>query len=561
MLAEASLSFGAGFNVLSGETGAGKSMVVDALGLLAGGRADSSLIRTGADRLSVTGVFEPEGTQWRDLLAEAGVETSESELVVRREVHREGRNRIFLNDQPITQRLLARLGPFLMTLHGQREELGLLLPELQRDWLDLSAGRAAVLLRRRVQEAFDHYRETRARLDRVSGDDRVRLERVDLLRFQIQEIDAVSLTAGEEVELRSERDQLRNAESILTGLSEAGIGLSEHAHSALSQLETVRRSIETIRRWIPDSAEWLVELEEARIRVQDVSDSIDRRSSMTDLDPARLDKVEDRLVTLERLCRRFGDSSQEVLAFRDSALAELANLEVDEQGRQRLEAEVTQSLESYRELAIQLSTKRRAWAELLASRVQEELSDLALGRALFSTELAHRVRADSPLHLEGADVEFGPLGVDKVTFEFAANPGEQSRPLSRVASGGELARVYLALQLAVRGSGSASGSVMVFDEVDTGIGGREAAAVGRKLRRLATGGQILAVTHLPQVASCAHRHFKIQKRVEDGRTFVGIESLREDGRVDEVARMLAGDAITTLSRSHARELIDAGALE
>lgn len=561
MLAEASVAFADGFNVLSGETGAGKSMVVDALGLLAGGRADSSLIRTGADRLSVTGVFEPTGSAWKEVLAESGVEAEGKEVVVRREISHQDRNRIFVNDQPVTQKLLAELGPYLMTLHGQREELGLMQPELQRQWLDHSGGSAAVSLLGRVEEAYRTYRGAKDRLDRVSGDDRARLERIELLRFQLRDIDAVGLVVGEENELRSERDQLRHAEAILSGLGEAQSCLSEDEGAALVQIEGARHGLEGIRRWIPTASGWLEELEEARIRLQDVADSVSRQLSIVELDPGRLDAVEERLVRLERLFRRFGESSQDVLDQRDRALEELSSLEVDAEGREALEREVEKCLSRYRELAIELATARRGWAEELAARVQSELGDLALGKARFSTRLESLRREGSALVVEGGPVDFGPHGVDQVVFEFAANPGEDARPLSKVASGGELARVYLGLQLAIRGAGTASDAVMVFDEVDAGIGGREAAAVGRKLRRLARGGQILAVTHLPQVASCAHHHFKIEKSVVGGRTFVAVEALDENRRIEEVARMLAGDEITKTSLSHAGELISAGAAD
>ncbi|MBZ0114194.1 MAG: DNA repair protein RecN [Thermoanaerobaculia bacterium] len=561
VLAEASVAFAEGFNVLSGETGAGKSMVVDALGLLAGGRADSSLIRTGADRLSVTGVFEPTGSAWREVLAESGIEADADEVVVRREISHQDRNRIFVNDQPVTQKLLADLGPFLMTLHGQREELGLMQPELQRQWLDHSGGDAAISLLQAVEQAYLAYREARSRLDRVSGDDRARLERIELLRFQIRDIDAVGLVPGEEEELRTERDQLRHAEAILGGLGEAESCLSEDEAAALAQVEGARHGLEGIRRWIPAATEWLEELEEARIRLQDVADSVSRQLSIVELDPGRLDTVEERLVRLERLFHRFGETSQEVLDQRDRAFEELSSLEVDAEGREGLQREVEKCLSRYRERALELTSERRRWADELAARVQSELADLALGKARFSTRLETSRRDGSVLAIEGKPVDFGPHGVDQVVFEFAANPGEDPRPLSKVASGGELARVYLGLQLAVRGAGKAAEASMVFDEVDAGIGGREAAAVGRKLRRLARGGQILAVTHLPQVAACAHHHFKIEKSIEGGRTFVAVEALDKDRQVEEVARMLAGDEITKASLSHAGELISAGAAD
>jgi DNA repair protein RecN (Recombination protein N) len=271
--------------------------------------------------------------------------------------------------------------------------------------------------------------------------------------------------------------------------------------------------------------------------------------------------VEDRLAALERLFRKHGDGSTALLAKRATLAAELAELDTDEAGRAQLEAEVGAALAAYRAAAGELSAARWRWAAALAKRVGKELADLALPKARLAVALSTRRRAGSPVIVDGEPVEAGALGWDVVTFTFAPNPGEEPRPLARIASGGELARVYLGLQLAVRGEGSASGATMVFDEVDAGIGGREAAAVGRKLKRLAGGGQILAVTHLPQVASFADHHFRTQKKVEKGRTFVSLEPLAGEGRVEEVARMLAGQQVTDLSRDHARELIASGGRE
>lgn len=558
VLAEASIQFGEGLNVLSGETGAGKSIVVDSLELLSGARALSELIRTGADRLVVSGVFEPAGEGWREILADSGVESEGAELVVRREVNRDGRNRVFLNDQPTTLRLLNELSPYLLTIHGQREELGLTEPERQREWLDRSGREEAVEALGRVRRAHDAYRQASERLERLTGDERARQERIDLLRFQLREIDAAAPEAGEEEELRREREILRHGEAILRALDTAQNALSEGDVAAATLLRQAQEALERVASWDDRAGEWVGRLEEHLIGVEELGVEIGRRLGDLDLDPGRLDAVESRLAVLERLLRRFGDSTRKVLERREEIASELDELELDEEGRERLEAEAARALESYREEAEALSAARRGWAEALVDRMHAELGDLALAKARLGVDLVTRAREDSPLVRDGERVEFGPHGFDQVVFTFAPNPGEPPRPLARIASGGELARVYLALQLAVRGEGLASRSTLVFDEVDVGIGGREAAAVGAKLRRLAVGGQILAVTHLPQIASVAHRHFRIRKAVEGDRTFVRVEKLEDEGRVEEVARMLAGTEITDLSRSHARELLGGG---
>jgi DNA repair protein RecN (Recombination protein N) len=559
VLAEASVRFGPGLNVLSGETGAGKSIVVDSLALLAGARASGDLIRSGADTLGVTGVFEPAGERWREVLRGAGLDQDGEELVVRREVSREGRNRAFVNDQPVTVRLLAELAPHLLALHGQREELGLVEPELQRQWLDRSGGAAAAPLLARVAAAHERHRGLAERLERLTGDERQRQERIETLRFQVEELDAAAPIAGEEDELRTERQVLRHAEAIVRALSGAHAQLSEEDGAAIERLRAAEALLDDVAEWEPRAAEWARQLGGLRQELQDVALAAGRRASEVESDPRRLDAVEERLAALERLFRKHGESSAALLEKRARLAAELAELTVDEEGRQALEREVTAALADYRAAAGELSAARRRWGTALSRRVGRELAELALPKASLGVELSTRRRAASPLLLDGEPVEHGPAGYDLVTFTFTPNPGEAPRPLARIASGGELARVYLALQVAVRGDGVASGSTMVFDEVDAGIGGREAAAVGRKLRRLAAGGQILAVTHLPQVASWADHHFRTSKRVVEGRTFVSLQPLDGDERVEEVARMLAGEQITDLSRSHARELIRGGA--
>jgi DNA repair protein RecN (Recombination protein N) len=474
-------------------------------------------------------------------------------------VNRDGRNRVFLNDQPTTLRLLNELAPCLLTIHGQREELGLAEPERQRELLDRSGGQEATEILARVERAYAVYREAAGRLERLTGDERARQERIDLLRFQLSEIDAAAPEEGEETELRREREVLRHGEAILRALGTAQDAVSEGEAAATASIQRAQEALEKISGWDDRAGEWAGRLEEHRIGIEEVAVEVGRRLGDLDLDPGRLDAVESRLAVLERLLRRFGDSTREVLRRRVEIVGELGELELDEAGRELLEREVEVALAAYRTEAEALSAARRRWADALLARLHEELGDLALAKARLGVVLETRAREGSPLVVGGEPVELGPRGFDQVVFTFAPNPGEPPRPLARIASGGELARVYLALQLAVRGDGSATTSTLVFDEVDVGIGGREAAAVGRKLRRLAVGGQILVVTHLPQVASQAHRHFRIRKDVAGERTFVSVECLEEEGRVEEVARMLAGSEITDLSRSHARELIAGGA--
>jgi DNA repair protein RecN (Recombination protein N) len=555
VLAEAAVEFGAGFNVLSGETGAGKSIVVDSLSLLAGSRASTEMVRTGAEALTVSGVFEPEGDGWRSVLEEAGLEAEGGEVLVRREIGRSGRNRVFVNDQPTTLRLLADLAPYLLRIHGQRDELGLIEPDLQRALLDRSGGPDAAPLLAGVAEAYEQHARFAERLERLSGDDRLRRERIDLLRFQASEVDAAKLRAGEEVELKAERDVLRNAEAITRALGNAFALLFEEEGAAVERVGKAGSLLAEIEAWEPQAATWRAEIEETRIRLTETASSLQHRLDGLEADPARLDFIEERLAAIERLCRKHGGDSGAVLARRAEIEAELAELEGDAENRDELAGKVAAALAEYRQRALALSHGREEWGKALVERIETELKDLGLARARLAVGLERRRRAGSPLAIENEEVDFGRDGIDQVVFLFAPNPGEPPRPLARIASGGELSRIHLALQLASRGEAEKAHPTLVFDEVDTGIGGAEAAALGAKLQRLAQGGQILAVTHLPQVASHGDLHFKVSKRVDGDRTNVRVEELDAKTRVEEVARMLAGKQITDTSLSHARELI------
>lgn len=556
VVAEASFELGSGLVVLTGETGAGKSIVVDALGLLAGNRASAEIIRAGADVLVVTGVFRPRGEAWRGVLAELGLDVSGDEVVLRREINRAGRNRVFVDDQPATARALVELAPHLLAIHGQRDEAALLSPEEQRGWLDVAGGVAAPPLLAAVDAAYRAWREAESRRALASGDDHRRLERLEMLRYQLEEIDAVAPLAGEDEALRRERDVLRHAETILAALDRARTALVEGDPSASELAGGAREALAGIAGWDGRAAVWIEQLDEALVRLDDVAVQVAGRLDEIEADPSRLAAVEDRLAELERLVRKHGGSCDEALRRRRDIAAELAQLEADVQDREGVERRAAEALLHYAGVAAKLTEARRAWGVTLAHGVVTELADLALGKARFEVTLGTRPRSDGPLEWAGERIEIGPAGVDTVSFAFAANPGEPLRPLAKVASGGELARVALALRLVARGDAAAPTATLVFDEVDSGVGGGEAAALGLKLQRVARGGQVLAVTHLPQVAAHGDRHLRVAKSVQGDRTFVAVEPLDDGEQVEEIARMLAGRAVTELSRSHARELLE-----
>ena len=555
VLAGGEVELGAGLNVLTGETGAGKSLVVDSLALLAGARASNDLMREGADALTVAGVFELSAALGSRLRA-SGFELDADELVVRREIGREGgRNRVFLSDQPATLKLLQEIAPALLRIHGQREELGLLAPELQRQWLDRSGGEAAAALLARAAAAFRDWRALADRLERVAGDRRLRAERLDLLRFQARELDEARLVAGEEDELRRDREALRHREAILRALSSAHERLFQEEASASERIAAARAGLAAVADWESVAAAALAELAELGARVEELGRTLGERLAELETDAGRLDEIESRLAHLERLLRKYGCGSAELIERRAAIGRELEEIEADEGGREELEAKAARALAGYRGVALELSAARARWGGELATRLERELADLALGKARLEVALERIRREGSPLELDGVAVEFGAEGVDQVVFRFQPNPGEPMLPLARIASGGELARVSLALQLAARGEEAAAGPTLVFDEADAGLGGAQGAALGRKLQRLARAGQILAVTHLPQVASFADVHHRVVKRVRQGRTFAEVATLDREERVAELARMLSGDRVTPVSRRHAEEML------
>jgi DNA repair protein RecN (Recombination protein N) len=569
VLAGAGVEFGPGFNVLTGETGAGKSIVLDALALLGGARASADLIRSGAPALAVTGVFAPPGAAWRQPLRAAGLDAFEAgaaagELLVRREIQRDGRNRVFVNDQPATLKLLAELQPHLLRIHGQRDEQELVSAQLQRAWLDRSGGAASQRLLDRVGETWRRHGELAARLANQAAEERLRGERSDLLRFQLSEIDAARLVAGEDESLVAERGVLRNVEAISAALGEAVELLADAEGAVGDRLAQARTRLGGIADWEPQASAWSGEAEELRIRAQELAGALRHRLDAVEADPKRLDAVEDRLAAIERLTKKHGDSAARVLHRAAELRLELERLEAEALDAGELEAAASAALAAYREAALELSRARAAAAPPLAERVIAELADLALPKARFTVRLERRPRADSPLRLPEGPVECGPHGIDAVEFLFSPNPGEEPRPLARVASGGELSRVYLALQLAAgvaEGRGETGVPALVFDEIDAGMGGAEGFVLGRKLRRLARAGQVLAVTHLAQVASQADHHFKVRKRVEGERTFATVESLEGEERIAEIARMVSGKSVTTSSLSHARQLLESAAAD
>ncbi|MFZ5585728.1 MAG: DNA repair protein RecN [Thermodesulfobacteriota bacterium] len=546
------LELGPGLTVLTGETGAGKSIILAAVNLLLGGRAAADLIRAGADQAVVEALFDlaPEAPA-AARLAEAGLSPEPGEeLLLRRTVSREGRNRVVVAGAMSTLGLLAELGPELVSLVGQHASQALLRPEEHLDLLDAFAGLEDA--RQAVAAAVGRVQA----LDRAIADQTERLarreERRAWLGQVIAEIEAANLDPDEEEALKAERKALANAEQLARLAQNAHQGLyAADENPVLEVLGRVRGLVADLARLDERAAPLAQRLEEAYYGLEDLARELDDYARRVVLDPARLDWVEGRLLAIQRLARKHGGGVEAALAALADARRELAELTGGEERLAELVRQREAGLAEALDLARALSAGRRQAAPRLAAAAANELKDLGLPHCAFETRL-------QPPTGQALATPAGPLargGLETAEFHIAPNPGEGFRRLARVASGGELSRLLLALKTLV--AQRAGAPTLVFDEVDAGIGGAVGAAVGRKLALLARQAQVLVITHLPQIAAWADRHWTVGKRVREGRTITVIEALDEAGRVEELARMLAGLDDLASARQHARELIAA----
>lgn len=568
VLEDVEVAFAGGLTVLTGETGAGKSLVVDALTLLAGGRADAALVRSGAERLVVEGAFDCDDEVARAILADAGLleegGSGAFEVVVRREVASGGKGRLLVNGSPAALRTLLEIAPRLLVLHGQAEARDLLDPDAPRELLDRFAG-----LEPKSAASAALFREWRARqgeverLEQAGGD---RAKRLELLDFQIAEIDAVKPEEGEDEKISSERKRLANVEREGKLLAEATSALEDDEGGALRAAAAARSSLHSLEEISSSYSVRTALLAGAIEAMQQVAFETSRDLESLEADPARAAFLSERLDALAKLKRKHGPALTEVLAKREALSRERDEL-ADLEGAVRKASEAAEkAFAAYRRAALDLSAAREAAAPRLGRAVEAHLRDLAFLKSSFSATVDRNEEDASRFSAGGRCVSFGAHGIDQVGFVFAPNPGEPARPLQKIASGGELSRVQLALAAALAAEESANedggpprqcGPVrtLVFDEVDAGVSGATAEAVGRKLRGLAAKEQILVVTHLAQVAAAGERHFSVSKEAAKGRTRTRVEALDDAGRVEAVAALLAGASVGDAARAQARQLL------
>lgn len=535
VIEKARVRFGGGLNLLTGETGSGKSLVVDALALLFGGRTSLEMIRSGAERARVSGIFEIGNASLPE-----GVEAEEGEVLIEREILANGKSRAFVGGRPVTAAILRELAPALGDIHGQHDQRQLFSPSVQREMLDEFAGSEDRVAE--IATLFGQWRSTAEELAELDRTAQENLRRADLLAFQSREIEAVSPKSGEEETLENERRVLRNVVRLEESASAAYGALYEEPASVTAQLRAVIRRLEELERIDESVGDILATLRPALIVVDETSHALRHYVGKLEADPARLEELETRLAALEKLKRKYGTSIEEVLQFAADVRQQLGAIESSGERRGILEKQVAGLTSSYKTAAEKLSSIRKDAARKLGKRIEEELGSLAME----NTQVEIRVTS----------AEWGESGADKIEILISPNVGEEPKPLENIASGGELSRVALALKTCVNKTRKKTvPRTLVFDEVDAGVGGSAADAVGRRLKKLSETNQVLCVTHLAQIAGYADHHFSVEKRPVKGRTVAAIEELDRAGRTREIGRMLSGERLTPEALKHAEQLI------
>ena len=546
------VEFASGLNLLTGETGAGKSILIDALALLLGEKASTDVIRSGAERAVVSAVVEVEaGGEKRvaKILEANGLDLEDDSVILRREIAAGGKGRVFINNQPATVGVLRQLAPHLATIHAQNESLLSFDAEARLSLLDAFAGTQL----EPAAEAFSKWKVIRKRIQELENDEQDRLRLLDLWTFQKREIEDAKLHAGEDQQLETRKRVLANAEKIYNAAMQAFDLLYEGSASTSASLRAAQKHIEELARYEPKFLEALAALDSARISVEDVGGSLRDYAGGIEASPEHLAEVEDRLATIDRLKRKYGSSLDDVIRFGTEVSRKLSEMENKDEILRQLRAQLAQAGEEYLRIARAISKKRYESARKLEKLVEAEINDLAM-------------KVNFRIELSGTDEEgnWTDSGFDRVVYLISTNPGEPLRKLEEIASGGELSRVMLALKASVEAGSvkkkaSAAPRTLVFDEIDTGIGGSAAEAVGKKLKSLSHSNQVLCVTHLPQIATFADHHYVIEKRVSGERTRTTVRLVTGSERTEEIARMLSGAKLTETSRKHAEQMLKANA--
>lgn len=550
------VEFQPGLNVLSGETGSGKSIIIDSLGILLGNRISPDVIRSGEDRAFVEGIFDcQENTPLTHLLAESGFEASEEDIVIRREVSANGRGRIFINNQVATIGLLKAIQPHILDIHGQGDQQSLLSSETHLNLLDAFAG--AFTQRQAVERSYNDLLRLLKELESIRRNESERLKSLDMIEFQISEIERAGLSNGEDVELEANRNRLANAEKLAASCSEVYQSLYESENSALVLITSAQRRLTDLATLDSKFVPYQDQIANAKYILDDLAFFVSDYLSSIQASPERLQEMEDRLAEIHRLKRKYGSSIAEILAAYDKLLEQKDSLLHSEERGKKIEKELIEALELYLQEANTISEIRHKGAPKLERSVAKELADVALEAGRFSIRFAPSPTSQFCEKLQAlagrAISTISRLGGEIAEFYFSANTGEEVKALKSVASGGEISRLMLVLKTVT--APTIFPRTLIFDEIDSGIGGKVAEAVGYRLKRLAKTNQVLCITHQSQIARYADAHFLVSKEVFQNRTVTRLNHLDRDGRIDELVRMIGGSTATLVARKHAKELL------
>lgn len=538
VIEKASIDLEKGFTILTGETGAGKSIIIDAIHAVLGERTSKELVRTGASSASVSALFTGLDKETLALLDQLSIPKEEDgSVLIQRDIRLEGRSTCKINGAPVTVSMLKQLGPRLVTIHGQHESYELLSPEVHMTYLDSFGGLEGLLSE--YQTAYHELRETQRQLEALQTDEGEKARLSDLLHYQIDEIEAANVREGEREELESQREIIRNSEKIAEALELLRGLLSgdEENEGLLSGVSQASSEAERVSAYLPELEDASQKLREAGYLLEDVDATL--RNTAVDFNPDLLESIEERLDLLYKLGLKYGGSEEKILAFLEDCRTRLHQIEFSDEERERLETRYEEEKKKAISLAKQLSEKRKTVSGQFIRQVKEELAFLNMPGIEFETEI-QRV----PLYA---------MGCDRIQFLVSANKGEPPKPMSKIASGGELSRIMLAIKTVL--SGKDKVDTLIFDEVDTGISGAAANKVGQKLKQVSRDRQVLCITHLAQIAALADHHFLISKHVEGDRTFTQVKELDFEGRKREVARIIGGDSITQLQLEMAEEML------
>ncbi|HYP50577.1 MAG TPA: DNA repair protein RecN, partial [Pyrinomonadaceae bacterium] len=555
LIDELRLEFGEGLNLLTGETGSGKSIIVDSLGALTGERVSADLIKEGTTTARIEGLFSVEpSAEILQIFDEAGLDVEPADfedLIVRRELSATGKNRIFVNNQLVTQNFLKRIGAFLVDIHGQGEQQTLFDPRTHLEMLDNYAGLGD--LRKEIVEKYRRWQQVLKELESLRSDETQKLQLIDILQFQIDELKKANLQTGEDEELETERRRLMNVEKLSALSDEAYALLYESSESAISNLALVAKNVDELTNYDAQFGEYNEQMTSAQAVLEDLAITLRSFRGSLEFSPERLSEIESRLSEIQRLKRKYGSSIESALAHLAESEERLSRIESAELREAELLKQANAARADYLKTARETHERRETTAREYSKAVETALKDGALERARFEV----RVNAPENLNDESSNRFLTAKGFDAVEFYFSANVGESLKPIARVASGGEASRLMLVLK--TTGKLSEQQKTAVFDEIDVGISGRVSEAVGRKLKKLAAHHQVLCVTHQPQVAALADAHFVVEKEMSGERTTVQVGKLNTQSRVEELARMLTGATVTDSARRHAKELLKAAA--